>query len=240
MKKNPGLAIIIPMYNEEIGAQKCVEQILKTITSINYPIKLIVVNDGSRDKTQDILAPLEKIHKKNLKVVTYKKNRGYGGALQEGIRVAFENKNEYGLFMDSDLTNDPKYIKDFVKMIPKNYDLVKASRYIHGGKNNTQLKRRIFSFTASLISRNLFRMGIKDCTNGFRMVRLSMIKDINFKENSFPIILEELYHLKKKKAKAYEIPNILTARKNSTSHFHYNYATIWGYTKYALKASLII
>ena len=64
MKKNPGLAIIIPMYNEEIGAQKCVEQILKTITSINYPIKLIVVNDGSRDKTQDILASLERIHKK--------------------------------------------------------------------------------------------------------------------------------------------------------------------------------
>lgn len=240
MKKAPSLAIIIPMYNEELGAKKCVNQILKTIKSINYPIQLVIVNDGSRDKTEKILLSQERIHKKNLKVVTYKRNRGYGGALQEGIRVACENKNEYGLFMDSDLTNDPKYIKDFVKTIPKNYDLVKASRYVRGGKNNTQLKRRFFSITASLISRNLFRMGIKDCTNGFRMVRLSMIKDVNFKENSFPIILEELYYLKKKKARTYEIPNILTARKNSTSHFHYNYATIWGYAKYALKASLII
>lgn len=240
MKKNLSLAIIIPMYNEELGAQKCIDQILQTIKSISHPIQLVIVNDGSSDGTEKILLSAEKMNKKILKIATYKKNRGYGGALQEGIRVAVKNHNEYGLFMDSDLTNNPKYIKDFVKMIPQNYDLVKASRYIQGGKNNVQFKRRFFSMTASLISRSLFRIGIKDCTNGFRMVRLSMIKDISFRENSFPIILEELYHLKKKKAKVCEIPNILTARKNSVSHFHYNYATIWGYAKYALKASLVI
>ena len=67
MKKTPSLAIIIPMYNEELGAQKCIDQILQTIKSINHPIQLVIVNDGSSDKTEKILLSAEKIHKKTMK-----------------------------------------------------------------------------------------------------------------------------------------------------------------------------
>lgn len=240
MTKLQKLAIIIPMYNEELGAKKCIESVISEIKKINHPIKLLVVNDGSKDQTENILLKSQTEHKKYLTVVSYKKNRGYGSALQEGIKQALLQKCTYGLFMDSDLTNNPKYIIDFVKIIPQGYDIVKASRYISGGKmQGVPTKRLIMSYSASLVARTLFRMGIKDVTNGFRMIRLELLKDTKFKENSFPIILEELYILKKKRARGYEIPNILTARKNSASHFQYNYATMWGYLKYALKASLV-
>ncbi len=239
-QKKDSLAVIIPMYNEEKGARKCITEVVGELKEIHFPIKLIIVNDGSKDNTEKIILDEKKKFKKYLEIISYKKNKGYGGALQEGIRGALQNGFTYGLFMDSDLTNDPKYIKDFVKVISQNFDLVKASRYIkHGSMKDIPLKRRALSYTASIFARNLFRMGIKDVTNGFRMVRLELLRNVTFKENSFPIILEELYYLKKKGANAYEIPNILTARKNSASHFQYNYATMWGYLKYALKASLI-
>jgi len=234
------LAIIIPMYNEELSAKKCVNEVVAVIKKIHHPIQLLVVNDGSKDATEKILLDEQKKHKTYLTVVTYKRNKGYGGALREGIKTAVTKGFYYGLFMDSDLTNDPKYVKDFVKVIPQNYDLVKASRYIkHGKMKGVPLKRWIMSHLASIIARNLFNMGIRDVTNGFRMVRLELLKDAKFKENSFPIILEELYILKTKHAKTSEIPNILTSRKNSTSHFQYNYATMWGYLKYAIKASFV-
>lgn len=237
---NERLAIIIPMYNEEKGAEKCISEVIEEIKKINESVKLFVVNDGSKDRTEKNIFKAKAKYKNYLHIVTYKKNKGYGGALQAGIKSAIKEGFTYALFMDSDLTNNPKYIKDFVRVIPKNYDLVKASRYIKNGKmTGVPLKRKLLSVTASIVARNLFGMGIRDVTNGFRMVRLELLKDVTFHENSFPIILEELYILKRKGARAYEIPNILTSRKNSASHFSYNYATMWGYLKYAIKAFFI-
>ncbi len=238
-KKRGRLVVIIPMYNEERVAQNCINRVISVIRKLNHPVKLLVVNDGSRDKTKEIITRLQKKYKKYLMVISYDKNRGYGGAIKEGIRMAGKNGFEYGLFMDSDLTNNPKYIKDFVGATEYGYDLVKASRYIKGGGMiGVPLKRRFISALGNIIARNIFQMGIRDCTNGFRMVRLSMLKNVRFQEESFAIILEELYILKKKGAKAVEIPNDLTSRRNNLSKFQYNFSTFQSYLKYCAKSLL--
>jgi hypothetical protein len=84
-----------------------------------------------------------------------------------------------------------------------------------------------------------FGIGIHDCTNGFRMVRISNLDNINFKERSFAIILEELYKLKKMNSDFTEIPVVLSSRTNTKSSFTYSIKIFYDYSKYFIKATLV-
>lgn len=225
------------MYNEERGAKKCVDAVMPVISKLSVPAALIVVNDGSKDKTKTILSQLEKSYPKNFYVVHHPKNKGYGGGLQTGITEAIKRKFEFCLFMDSDLTNDPKFIPDFVNAMRDDIDVVKASRYSLGGKmDGVPWYRQLISRSGNMIAAPMFHVGVSDVTNGFRMVRLSLLKDIAFKENNFSIIMEEMYYLKKKHARFAEIPNVLTSRTDTKTSFRYRPGTFWDYAKYPLKA----
>lgn len=238
--KKDSLAIIIPMLNEEKVASRCIEEVFKEINKLKNKIVLIVVNDGSTDKTLSILEKKLKKYTNRLIIVSNTVNSGYGFALQKGIKVALEKKFEYYLTMDSDLTNPPKYIADFVKSMSDTTDCVKASRYIKGGGVvNVPYFRQLISIFGNYIASLIFNVGIRDCTNGFKMVRLKLLEDINFKENNFSIILEEMYYLKKRKAKFIEIPNMLYTRKNSESHFRYTPKIFYDYFKYVFKSAFV-
>lgn len=227
------------MFNEEKVAAACVDKVIKEISKIKNYTKLLIINDGSLDKTPKILFEKEKQYKNQLIILTHKKNKGYGVALQTGISFALKEGFQFYLTMDSDLTNDPRYIHNFVKIISDKVDCVKASRYIRGGKViNVPYFRQLVSVIGNYIACRLFNVGIKDCTNGFKMVRLELLKGITFKEKSFSVILEEMYYLKKRHARFTEIPNVLYARTNSTSHFKYKPNTFYNYFKYVIKAAL--
>lgn len=239
-KKHTSIAIIIPMYNEEIGAKKCIKTVIPEIKKLNVLTKLFVVNDGSKDRTSQILDNLGEKYKDDMVVVNRDLNQGYGAALQTGIKKAYQCGFDFCIFMDSDLTNHPSFLKKFVELIDSGYDCVKASRYIPGGMmENVPFYRQIISKLGNSIASTLFGVGIRDCTNGFRMVRLELIKDIKFKQNNFSIIVEELYYLKCRRAKITEIPNILTSRINTKTSFRYTPRIFWDYFKYAFRASLI-
>ena len=230
------LAIIIPMYNEERIASKCIDAVISNLNKIRDKNCLIVVNDGSKDKTNQILLEKQKKYKK-LIVVNHATNKGYGAATQSGIKEAIKRGYKWGLHMDSDLTNNPRYIKSFISAAKRGSDCVKASRYIKNGKvKNVPFYRNIISLAGNILASRLFNVGIKDCTNGFRIVNLSYLKNVTLKENNFSIILEELYYLKKNGAKFSEIPYVLTARNNSKSHFSYKPKVFRDYFKYAIKA----
>jgi dolichol-phosphate mannosyltransferase len=144
------------------------------------------------------------------------------------------------LHMDAGLTNDPKYIASFLPFLDKKYDCIKASRYIKGAKVlGVPLYRRVFSIMGNHIASTLFHVGIKDCTNGFRLIRLSKMKGITFKESSYAMILEELYYLKKKKAHFYEIPYTLKMNKTTVSHFYYSPRLFFTYFRYAFKSFFV-
>lgn len=228
------------MHNEQLGARECVERVIAELKKLKLPSKLIVINDGSKDNTKKILKALKKKYAKWLTVVTHPKNKGYGAGLQTGIQQGLKQKFEFCVFMDSDLTNDPSFLKQFAKHCTAHYDCVKASRFIKGGGMvDVPLYRRIASWTANYFASGFFGLGIHDCTNGFRMVRLQLLKDVQFKEKGFAIILEELYELRRRDAVCTEIPNILRNRKHGKTHFSYNFKTLWSYAKYALKASVL-
>lgn len=239
-KSEHSLAIIIPVFNEGKIIAKTIEEVIQQLKKIKIYTSLIIVNDGSSDATRGILDEKQKKYKKLFIVLTHKKNKGYGAALQTGITHAIKHNYEFYLTMDSDLTNPPKYLHDFVKKMSKDVDCVKASRYIKGSKVIDVSTFRVFvSKVGNYIASLLFGVGIKDCTNGFKMVRLEFLKGITFQENNFSIILEELYYLKKRKAKFAEIPNVLYARTNTKSHFRYTPRIFYDYFKYGIKAFLL-
>jgi len=228
------------MFNEEKVVATCIIKVIKEIAKLKNYTKLLIIDDGSSDKTPKILSKKEKQYKKNLIIMTHKKNKGYGASLKTGISYAIKNGYEFYLTMDSDLTNPPSFIQNFVNVMSNEIDCVKASRYIKGGKTvNVSYFRQLISIIGNYLASLLFNVGIKDCTNGFKMVRLKLLKGISFKENSFSIILEEMYYLKKRHARFMEIPNILYARSNSASHFRYKLKTFYDYFKYVIKATLL-
>lgn len=228
------------MFNEEKVANRCISKVIEHLKKESKMCLLIVVNDGSNDKSASILNMWGRKERKLLKVIHHKNNKGYGGAIQTGINEAVKMKFDYCLTMDSDLTNDPKYIRDFIKASENGYDCIKASRYISGSNVvNVPYFRIFISSVGNRLASSLFNIGITDCTNGFRMARVLKLKGIKFKENNFSVILEELYMLKRRGAIFTEIPYTLTARTNSNSHFSYKPKVFYDYFKYAIMAMFL-
>jgi dolichol-phosphate mannosyltransferase len=235
------LAIVVPMYNEQAGAEACVSRILGVMPHLPWLSTLIVVDDGSQDRTASILKKLKRLHPSEIEIVTHRQNAGYGAGLVTGILKAKEMNLQWCLFMDSDLTNPPEDIHKFIVRAEKgDADVVKASRYMPGGKMvGVPPHRRLVSQLGNLWGRMCYRMGLHDYSNGFRMGRTNILNVIPYSEKKFAIILEEMYYLKKMKARVVEIPNILTARTGTLSTFQYNYDTFHRYLKYTFKAALI-
>src|SRR3989344_6487204 len=222
--KSKSLAVIIPVRNEEKIIEKTVGKVVKELKDLPFRSSLVIVNDGSEDYTQIIIEKSIKKYPKILNIINFDKNKGYGRAVQAGIEYCIKRKIDYALFMDSDLTNDPADIKKFANEINQNYDCIKASRYIKGGKaQGVPVEKKIISRLGNLIASSLFNVGVKDCTNGFRMVRLDKFRRIKLREKGFPVIMEEIYYLKKRKAKFKEIPVTLKNRKTGMSHFKYSF-----------------
>ena len=235
--KKPFFCAVIPMFNEEAGAVRCVEAVSRALHGLDEDSRLIVVQDGSQDRTGLILESLAKKWDR-LFVVTHKKNMGYGKALVTGTRAAENLGAEYILFMDSDLTNDPVDIPKFVAEMKKGTDVIKATRYsLGGGVKGVPWFRYVISKYGNLLARFLLQIPLSDPTNGFRAIRTNLLKGIVFKENAFPIIMEELYKLSSVETSFYQIPVFLSCRSSNLrkTSFHYSPKLFCYYLRYPLR-----
>lgn len=233
-----GFCVVIPMYNEEMGAEQCVRRVCSVLATIPWRNQLVVVNDGSNDRTSGILERLTREFSA-LTVVQHAKNSGYGSALRTGSSTADADGFDYVLFMDSDLTNDPQDLPKFVRKMQEGYDVIKGTRYSGGGSVvGVPFLKVLISAAGNRIARILFGLPIHDCTNGFRAMRAALIKRMRLKENRFPIIMEELYWSKFLAKTFAEVPVILTSRSDGLrqTSFVYRPRIFYDYFKYPLLA----
>lgn len=235
---NPSFCVVVPMFNERVGAETCVRRICSVLQTIPVPNRLVVVNDGSVDGTDAILDRLAGEFS-TLAVLHHEKNAGYGAALRTGMRYACESTFDYALFMDSDLTNDPADIPRFVDKMRQGYDVIKATRYSDGGSvSGVPAYRVAVSRLGNALARRLYGLPVTDCTNGFRAVRTTVLGRMDLTEAKFPIIMEELY-LCKLLANSYaQIPVVLTNRQGQQrpTSFVYSPRVFCRYLKYPLKS----
>jgi dolichol-phosphate mannosyltransferase len=233
----PSFAVIIPMFNERTGAERCVREIGKVLATLANRTSLVVVNDGSSDGTGDVLSALSP-DAPFLDVVTHPVNRGYGAALVTGAARAAAQGFEYGLFMDSDLTNDPRDIPRFAEKMRDGADVIKATRFSgSGGMVGVPWQRAIVSHAGNVVARLLFRLPLRDCTNGFRAVRTSLLTRMDLKERGFAVIVEELYWCRFLATSFAEVPVTLTNAGRASS-FRYKPSVFASYLRYPWRAFL--
>src|SRR3989344_7366246 len=117
--KHPEVSVIIPAYNEEQGLLECVNKVKEVMKNVSHEI--IVVNDGSKDRTEEVASKI-----KNIKLVSYNPNRGKGYALRAGMKAASGN---ILVVQDADMAT--KEIIDVIKPIMDNEaDFVNGTRMI--------------------------------------------------------------------------------------------------------------
>lgn len=234
----PSFAVVIPMFNEECGAEACVRTVCDELRRLPNRTTLIAVNDGSKDQTLAILhglVPSEPL----LTVVDHGRNRGYGAALRTGLERAAQDGYEYVLFMDSDLTNHPSDIPKFAEKMAEGADIIKATRYSRGGSvSGVPFYRVAVSKAGNLVAHLLYGLPVRDCTNGFRAGRVDVMMRMQLTEQRFPIIMEELLWSKFLARSFAEVPVVLTNRtgEQRPTSFTYKPRVFYDYLKYPVRA----
>jgi dolichol-phosphate mannosyltransferase len=235
----PSFAVVVPVYNEEAAVGECVRRIGDALALLANETVLIVVDDGSRDGTAQLLADLSAADD-SLVVLRHDVNRGYGAGLGTGVVEAHRRGLAYVLFMDSDLTNDPAYLSAFASHMAEGVDVIKASRYVPGGgTRGVPLWRSSLSRLGNMTARVLFGLPVLDCTNGFRAVRTDLLASIHLQENGFAVIMEELHRLRPHARSYAEVPNVLGARsvEHGRSSFSFGPVAMARYLKYPLMSA---
>ncbi len=161
MKK---LCLIIPAYNEEKSLPKLFAKLSPVVSSLNYHVDCVVVNDGSRDNTASIADSL------NCRVLDLAANLGIGGAVQTGLKFALSNRYDLAMQVDADGQHPPDEIFKLLDQMEKTSpDMVIGSRFIaREGFQSTVLRRMGISYFSSLLyffSGQLF----SDPTSGLRL-----------------------------------------------------------------------
>lgn len=168
---NPYLSVIIPAYNEEKRLPKTLESVFKYLNKQAYAFEVIVVDDGSADKTTQNI----KDFSKDIKIVSYLPNRGKGYAVKTGMLKAI---GEWRLFMDADNSTP---ISEIAKLWPyaKEFDVVIGSRYLDKKILRKQpLFRRVLSRVANMVIRVLLLPEIQDTQCGFKLFNKKATKII--------------------------------------------------------------
>jgi dolichol-phosphate mannosyltransferase len=237
-RSGPRLAVVIPAYNEEAGIERTVDAVCDALMQLPIPARLLVVEDGSADRTLAILREAA-ARQPLLTVVPHGRNQGYGAALRTGARAARDLSLDYVLFMDSDLTNSPADIVRFVPNMRAGVDVIKATRYsLGGGVRGVPFRRWIVSAVGNRLARVLLGLPLHDVTNGFRAVRVDLLSRMKLAENRFEIIMEESWWYAALRATCAEVPVTLTIREGEQrpTSFAYTPGVFWRYLKYPLRA----
>lgn len=178
------LFIVLPAFNEE----EALPGLLRDIETIcgKIPYRLVAVDDGSTDRTLDILRSYAD-KAGNMEIVQHEHNKGLGEALLSGFnrvadyRVRHTGKEELDVVitMDADGTHPADRIPPLYLAIAQGVDIAIASRFAPGGgQSGLKVSRRLLSWGAGKVMRSVFPIsGVKDYSCGYRAYRYSVLTE---------------------------------------------------------------
>ena len=231
MSKN---LVIIPAYNEE-------ETISEVVTRALKYADVSVTDDGSRDRTPLILQDIQDDCRKgkyphNLNIVTHSESTHIPMGIQDGLKFGLDSGYEVFVTMDAGLSHDPDALPDFFQFDSET-DVVIGSR--HNTENVPLFRKAISRMAALVVNYSLadsyfkyFRLGIRDCTSGFRRYSYKAAKRIaehQLKSVSFDFHMEALACCIRDGMKAAEIPITYVFSKSS-----FNRHVLWQAVKFGI------
>ncbi|BDQ04199.1 polyprenol monophosphomannose synthase [Ignavibacterium sp.] len=209
------ILVIIPTFNELENVKKIIPAVLEQ----NEQIDVLIIDDNSPDKTGDYVEELSKQNQR-VKLIRREKKLGLGTAYIAGFKYALQNNYDFVFEMDADFSHDPKEINNFLNAI-KDADVVLGSRYINGVRVlNWPMRRLLLSYFASVYTRIITGLPVKDATGGFKCFRIDVLRSINLdriKSNGYSFQIEMTFKAFKKGFRIKEIPIVFMDRVKGKS-----------------------
>ncbi len=215
--------VIIPTYNERDNITRMVD----TVFGLSQPFHLLVVDDGSPDGTGDLVRELQQRYPDALHLLERAGKLGLGTAYLDGFRWGLKRPENYRYFfeMDADFSHTPA---DLIRLRAACHDgpadVAVGSRYTRGGSvENWPMDRIILSYGASLYTRMVTWMPIKDPTAGFMCYSRPVLEAMDFSTIRFigyAFQIEMKYTARKLGFKLVEVPITFTDRVAGKSKMH--------------------
>jgi len=212
MKMSPStISVVIPAYNEEKNIGDMLFRTNATLETIGVPYEIIVIDDGSTDKTK-LMATRYKAT-----VLSNGRNRGKGYALKKGIRNA---NGSILITMDADGSHQPEDIPKLLTPLLNGADIVLGSRFI--GKQQYSTKKlhifgnKIFNLLIALLTGRR----VTDSQTGFRVYKKKVIEDIEIASDGYEVDTELTLKTLKNGYRVHEEPITSERRKNGSSYLN--------------------
>jgi len=234
------ILILLPAYNEEESLPHLIPKLKSTLEGLGESYKILICNDGSRDRTQEML---EKYAESlPIEIIRHKINRGLGESSRDLFERAAElvQPGDVIVRMDCDDTHEPEYIPSIVEKVRSGYDVVIASRFAQGGgQMGVDGYRAFISRGANLFMKCFFPIaGLKEYSCGYRGYRAEKIQEairffgnnfIQLKGLGFTCTLEKLVKLRMIGARFGEVPFMLRYDQKQSSSKMVSSVTTLGY-----------
>ncbi len=201
------LSVLIPVYNEE----RTLEEVVRRVRSIELPKEIILVDDGSKDRSREILTQLQQQSERapdplnGVRIFFQPTNQGKGAA----IKVALDHaRGDIIIIQDADLEYDPHDYPALLEPIERGLaDVVYGTRFAGGGAHRVlffwhSLGNRMLT----LISNMLTNLNLSDMEVGYKMFRAEVLKSIKLESKRFGFEPEVTLKLAKKGYRFYEVP----------------------------------
>lgn len=169
MENNIKISVVIPTYNEEGNIGKLLEAAHGVLQSVNVSHELIVVDDGSKDNTRQIVCEL-KVKTPEIVLIERDNERGLASAMVRGYNAA---RGKYLGAMDADLAHDPKHLPEMLALLDAGKaDFVIGSRYIPGATfTGKAFINKLASFVGQTLIKIILGLRVKDSSNNYRVFR---------------------------------------------------------------------
>ena len=189
MDKNISLSIFFPAYNEEANIGATITTAVDVAEQLNIPYEIIVVNDGSKDRTGEIAESFSR-QDPHVRVINHADNQGYGAAVWSGIMAA---KYEYVFFTDADLQFDLYELYKLLEFVP-DYKAVLGYR----AKRRDPWMRLANAKGWNILNRCLFGLKAKDIDCAFKLFKTDVVNSLPAKSRGAMLSAEILINLQKR------------------------------------------
>jgi len=207
--------ITIATYNERASLPGLIEAIFQFAPHAD----VLVIDDNSPDGTgqwcdeqADATPRLHCLHRAG--------KLGLGSAVVAGMRHAIDQYYDFVINMDADLSHHPRYLPA-IRAAAETADVVIGSRYVAGGgTENWPLSRRLMSRAINAYTRPLLGLPVRDCSGGYRCVRVALLKQLDFgsiRSHGYAFFEEFLWRMKRLGARFREVPITFVGRSEGES-----------------------